>query len=735
MSLQKHLLLLLTFLFSTVFSIAQLHSEPVRSVVSDSTKVNYLSPNQILITDSIINYGKLFLNTPYRHGSGGTSSFDCSGFTSYVYRNFGYNLSRSSADQAKEFDTVQRCNLKTGDLVFFSGRHRSKRVGHVGIVVSANEDGKFNFIHASVHEGVIISNSDEPYYLKRFIKAGRVINSDQLLAVARCPSIPDNTLAEPILSNISAPVQNPVKQIEKTIPAEYHRVKKGETLSTIARKFGMTLAQLKRKNNLHGNKINPKQRLKVKDEETILVVEAVQTPVNSQLQETENQLQAQAQSVNIDHKNTDNKTNAAHTVKKGETLFSISKLYNTSVAKLKELNKTIAAKLHPGQQLKINTTVEPEKNTDIAKADNFQKPANALTPATTTPKAESTPKSITHKIIAGESLYTIAKMYNVSVDDLMKDNNLNSSKIKPGMELKLVQNLPAEKLVSQTTEIKSEKKQLTQKDETQVIASTHKVRSGESLYTIAKMYDVSVQDLKKANNMTSSKIKPGQKIKLIQNHVAETVTVKTDETNSEKKTLKKKEETLARTITHKVVTGESLFTIAKMYNVSVDDLKKANGLTSSKIKPDMELKLVQSQSNDIAATKQVEKKSEKKQSEKDNIRKVLTHRVKRGENLITIAKENNTSVEELKRINQLSDSKIHFGQKLKLNESTETQNITPAKTESAPKIIHHKVKSGESFYSIAKVYNCKMDELKEWNKKSGSKIKVGERIIIYQKAN
>lgn len=655
MPLQKHLLLFSTFLLSIVFPITQLHSEPVRSVVSDSTKVNYLSPNQILITDSIINYGKLFLNTPYRHGSGGISSFDCSGFTSFVYRNFGYDLKRSSADQAKQFDTVGPSNLKTGDLVFFSGRRRSKRVGHVGIVVSTKEDGKFNFIHASVHDGVIISNSDEPYYLKRFIKAGRVIASNQLLAVTPCFPIPETNVLEPILANIQESVASPVTQTKKVIPAEYHHVKKGETLSTIARKFGMTIAQLKRKNNLHGNKINPKQRLKVKDEETVLIAQTVEKQVISGLQAVESPNQAQL--TNINQKPADNPKNTTHTVKKGETLFSISKLYNTSVAKLKEFNKIIEAKLHPGQQLKINQDVESMKNTDIAKADNSPKTENAQTPVIA-PKAENTVKSVTHKIVAGESLYTIAKMYNVSVEDLKKANDLTSTKIKPGQELKLVQNQTADKTVSSTNEIKSEKRPIAKKDENQVIASTHKVRSGESLYTIAKIYNVSVEDLKKTNNLTDSKIKPG-----------------------------------------------------------------------------MELKIVQSQSNEITVTKQIKNKPENKQPEKDNSIKVLIHRVKRGENLITIAKDNNTSVDELKRINQLSDSKIRFGQELKLNESTETQKMTPAKAENNPKIIHYKVKQGDSFYSIAKTYGCKMDELKEWNKKSSSKIKPGERIVVYQRAN
>ena len=58
-----------------------------------------------------------------------------------------------------------------------------------------------------------------------------------------------------------------------------------------------------------------------------------------------------------------------------------------------------------------------------------------------------------------------------------------------------------------------------------------------------------------------------------------------------------------------------------------------------------------------------------------------------------------------------------------------------SKTENESKSIHHKVKSGESFYTIAKIYGCSVEELKDWNRKSCSKIKVGEKIVIMQKVN
>ena len=128
MPMKRQKLLLFSLLMFSLLSMARTYSEPDNSSVVDSTKMYHFVPNHILLTDSIVNFGKFFLNTPYHYGSPGISSFDCSGFTSLVYRNFGYNLERSSCDQAKQFDSIDRSKLKAGDLVlclFFSRLNRT----------------------------------------------------------------------------------------------------------------------------------------------------------------------------------------------------------------------------------------------------------------------------------------------------------------------------------------------------------------------------------------------------------------------------------------------------------------------------------------------------------------------------------------------------------------------------------------------------------------------------------
>jgi len=489
MSLQKQYFFVLSFLFFTCFSVAQLPPKRPQLSTSDSTKFFSFIPYQISITDSIVNYGKLFLNTPYHHGSSNGSSFDCSGFTSFVYEKFGYNLNHSSSGQAEEVSTVSSKNLKTGDLVFFSGRRHGKRVGHVGIVVTANENGKFNFIHASTQNGVIISNSDEPYYLKRFIKAGRVIFDNRMIAISPNTKMPKISSNDSISTKYQGPFLNSTQQTKKTIAAKFYRVKKGETLSSIAQKFGLTLAELKQKNNIRNSKINPKQRLKIKDSETVLLAQTIEQPIETEQKLSENKIATPIETKKTELLATTTQPKMLHTVQKGETLFSISNLYSISVEELKKINNLITNKIRFGQKLKLN-----QKTESTALASIPQKIEK-----TSEQKPEIPEQKLIHKVLKGESLIGIAKENNISVEDLKKINHLASTKIRFGQELKLTETIQSQKEVSV-------------KRENSPTISHHKVQSGETFYSIAKRYDCKVSDLKKWNKKSANKIKVGEKL-------------------------------------------------------------------------------------------------------------------------------------------------------------------------------------------------------------------------------
>ena len=140
----------------------------------ESKVVASLSLESNRMIEDLLKEASRHLGKPYRHGSKGPKSFDCSGFSSYVYKQFGYSISPSSRAQYTEGEKVDRKQLRKGDLVFFTSRRSGRNVGHVGIVTSANnETGDFKFIHASLR-GVKVS-SCEGYYEGRYIGARRII--------------------------------------------------------------------------------------------------------------------------------------------------------------------------------------------------------------------------------------------------------------------------------------------------------------------------------------------------------------------------------------------------------------------------------------------------------------------------------------------------------------------------------------------------------------------------------
>ena len=129
------------------------------------------------LVDQLLDYAKTFIGVPYRLGASGPERFDCSGFTSYVFREFGYNLPHNSVMQFRDSQPVESfSDLRKGDLVFFGARNNIRSIGHVGIIVDVDLDrGMFNFIHASTSNGVEIQRSTSPYFMMRYMGAGRVL--------------------------------------------------------------------------------------------------------------------------------------------------------------------------------------------------------------------------------------------------------------------------------------------------------------------------------------------------------------------------------------------------------------------------------------------------------------------------------------------------------------------------------------------------------------------------------
>lgn len=204
------------------------------------------------------------------------------------------------------------------------------------------------------------------------------------------------------------------------IDSNYYTVKSGDSLWSISRKFGITVDELKSANNLSSNLLSVGQNLIIPGKE------------------------AQA-------------TGDEYVVKKGDTLYSIARKYNTSVDNLKSINNITTDSLAIGQIIKLPSTSSTASDTYIVKK--------------------------------GDSLYSIARTYNTSVDKLKEINNLTSNALAIGQVLKLPSSNASEKVV-------------------------YTVKKGDSLYSIAREYGTTVDAIKKLNNITSNTLSIGQKLLL-----------------------------------------------------------------------------------------------------------------------------------------------------------------------------------------------------------------------------
>lgn len=142
----------------------------------EQTRINEETLCRERLADQIIDFAGSFLGRPYRRGAKGPKAFDCSGFTSYVFRQFDHKLAASSRTQFNQGEAIDTEDVRPGDLLFFSGRRAGKTVGHVGIAIEVDESGNISFIHAARTGGIRIDKvQDGGYYSKRYIGARRVI--------------------------------------------------------------------------------------------------------------------------------------------------------------------------------------------------------------------------------------------------------------------------------------------------------------------------------------------------------------------------------------------------------------------------------------------------------------------------------------------------------------------------------------------------------------------------------
>ena len=210
-------------------------------------------------------------------------------------------------------------------------------------------------------------------------------------------------------------------------------------------------------------------------------------------------------------------------MERGDTLWSIAKKFNTNVNDLKKLNNLSNNVLYIGQSLTV-----PEYY-----------------------KAEDT--NITYVVKRGDTLYSISTQYGVPVNDIKRFNNLNSDVLSIG----------------QVIEIPSST-QIVTPSEDDIIneQSTYTVQSGDTLWSIARRFGVSVDDLKRFNNLIGDILSIGV-----------TLMIPTSASS------------VGNIIVHTVELGDSLWALAKKYSTTIEDIKQLNNLASDVLRVGTELQI------------------------------------------------------------------------------------------------------------------------------------------------
>jgi LysM repeat protein len=311
-----------------------------------------------------------------------------------------------------------------------------------------------------------------------------------------------------------------------------HTVVSGDTLSGIAGKYGVTVAQLKQWNNLKSDLIFPGQVLKVSGDNTSNVKPPTDNNNNN----------------NTNKPGGEKPTNGTkHTVKSGETLYGISLKYGVTVAQIKQWNNLKNDIIYVGQSLIVSSNGSSNNQTEKPTT-----PTNPTTPNTNSQK---------HTVKSGDTLSGIAWKYGVTVAQLKQWNNLKSDIIYVGQTL----------VVKGGTTNGSSSNQSQGSQNNNSSTTTHTVRRGDTLYGISLRYGVSVNEIKQKNNLTSDMIYIGQTLAI------------SGSSQSGNKTNTQQTVSTGTSSTYTVKSGDSLYKIASQHNVTVDQLKKENNLSGDMI--------------------------------------------------------------------------------------------------------------------------------------------------------
>ena len=280
----------------------------------------------------------------------------------------------------------------------------------------------------------------------------------------------------------------------------------------------------------------------------------------------------------------------------------------------------------------------------------------------------------TYIVKPGDTLYGISNQFGVSVTELAELNNIKGSILQVGQVL----NIPSDQSNNPNNMF------------------MYTVLPGDTLYSIARKYDTNVDEIIKLNYLKDTNIKPGQVIRIPEFYF--------DMDNMN----------LPNYINYTVKKGDTLYSIARDNNISVDVLRKDNALTNDVLQVGqiIRIRLQEGQTVEV-------EECFGQDYQIPNSNNYINYTVKKGDNLYNISKAYNTSVSEIINLNNLKNTSLSIGQQLKIpSNNSSNYNIT------------YIVKKGDSLYSIARKYNTTVESLKKKNNLKSNILSIGQKLII-----
>jgi membrane-bound lytic murein transglycosylase D len=253
-------------------------------------------------------------------------------------------------------------------------------------------------------------------------------------------------------------------------------------------------------------------------------------------------------------------------------------------------------------------------------------------------------KYIRYKIRKGDTISEIAERYGVSTNNIRQWNNLRNNQIYSGKTIKIYDNGGSSVSGSSSSLASSSNNN---------DPSHYSVRRGDTISQIAERNGVSTTNLKNWNNLTSNKIKVGQKLIIYSGRNNNQSVAKSDRNIDTQNNISQKD----NVVTHVVKKGDTLGQIAENYNVSAQDIRNWNNISGSKIIPGNKLVIYKKDNNNL---------SQNSTKSDNNNGDSKVHKVRDGESLWIIAKNYNVKVSDIIQWNELQDDRITVGLNLKI---------------------------------------------------------------------